>query len=422
MKKKFISKHNNLKLAALLVTSAFGGFSTSASAVDITVNISKSKVVNTIKTVLNPKIRFNTHGPRTYKGRSEGYSYYKPNDSYITIAGSKKSIPIPGPVLKLYQKKIGGGKRLWRVWRAYVNDINLGKFQVSSDSGRKIKFHVEMESSGPEIRVHCFRRTARKSTRFKKHCLLKGLSPDVHFDKTYLTFKVAPEVRNGSLSYSNITNVKFSTKFRMNKLCRVAQKFCNKVSSFISSYVTNRIKNDVVSKINKAKNKDKVANSMRTLIGSKVKFSGNWRVIRIVNKSSYYAVTVRGPITKFSLAKATLSLTNKNIALNCPGFVKFTAGITTIEKLKGKLWILSKGNKKSKVIRWRINANKIKTTKSPIKLYYRLPTSSKYNSKLRWSKLVVQWSDGKGKTFTRQSAKVNYRVRCRKSNGAKIRF
>jgi len=275
-------------------------------ALEVEVKVKKIDLVNMLNTALSSmKIRLNNHGSARYLDKNRGLTWRVINDSSIKVGSSVKKFDIPTPVITISRVKLRGGTKKLRIFKAYISDINSKNYVITSSNAKKMLFTVYFESNGPEVRIHCLRKTNSRHKRFHKACKIKGLtSPKLDVNKLKLSAKLSRSVLNNSITFDVVSknDIDFDFKLKWGKLCSKHGKVCTKINNWAKSKVRKQLKQKFFDKINSRRKE--VASKIRAALLAKGLIKYNWKLVRIRNLGSKYSITVKIPIDGKSVAAA----------------------------------------------------------------------------------------------------------------------
>lgn len=130
--------------------------------------------------VLNKlEIKLNNHGPRHRDAKGD-VSWFKPNDSYIKLAGYNSKFTIPE-----YTRGI-------RDNRSYLNDMKLERVRTRFISNNNLSINLKFEENAPEIKAYCGNCIKRREDRGE---------PDYEFLNNQWEIRLSLIPFNGSIAY-----------------------------------------------------------------------------------------------------------------------------------------------------------------------------------------------------------------------------
>lgn len=227
----------------------------------VTNNISELKIPASILTgVINNqlngiKIHLDNYGKR------RGNTWYKGGGSYVklpkSLGGSQYKFDLP-PTNKI-------------PFRYYVNDINLSSIKIGTYKNRFVaKFNLE--ENGTEVKGRC------AGGGVKKIACIKGsdsAAPDVHMKKMIASVYLTPAVRNGSLSFSNVST-DFTADIRIGKTCKVLKAL--KVGNICSS-IEKEIKKGVKTAMHKSLDNNNIRNAIANALRKELSKQGVKKIL-----------------------------------------------------------------------------------------------------------------------------------------------
>lgn len=359
--------------------------------------VPKAILAAAFNTVLDSMmVNIDTYGSR------KGNSWYHNNSYVVTPDGKKRPIKLEEIVVHLKTKN---KKKTLRTWRAYINDFRSQSLSVVP-VGAKLRLNVVFESAGEEIKIKCI-------NAFKKQCI--KMERDGEIDNATLSIDFAPTVMNNSITYKPNPKVSFEADIQLNnKLCKIGGDLCNKIFKYRS-----KIRKAVTARLTGALNgyRATVAKAVRQKLAPYVK--PEWTIKSIKSNGSNFILVVSypDPINQNTVSIKSFKVLKQSAVTKCPAKVRFKATIHSKYAIKnGKVWLENENGKKTKAVTWKIGKNGTATSEIT-----RPWTADDFKKHTGWSRLVLRYSDHKGKTFTRKSKKVSFSRTCQKSIGTTLK-
>lgn len=401
---------NNLKQLGIAGLTALSLLSSPlVQAEKLQLKLDKAAVVSAMNTALmGTEINFDNYGSRHGNSWHTNNSYIRmPNGKQYNFNIKEHSVTVKGAITK----------KVWRRYKAYVNDIASSSVSVKPE-GNALKLRVDFESAGSEALVRCLNG--------KNHvCKIEPLKKTVQLNNLTTSAVLKPVKFENSISFAKNPKVavNFDLKFD-SKLLNAASAIANKYTGYKSQLkelaaqkmqtALNQYRSTVATKLKKLIN-DKAANAVAKIpgVGNQAQqILKNLKVTKVSTSGNKYLVEVSfpDPIGKHSLAIKSLKPTYKNQTMQCPANVDFKATIHTQYALKGQVWLENEDGSKTKKINW--NNGKNQTTSSIINRSWK---AQGYNKKNGWSKMVITYKDQQGKSYTKKSNKVQFSLTCSKT-------
>ena len=230
--------------------------------VTVTASPAKAEVVNlpipkqvistTFNTALSTmKLTLDNYGKK--RSCKTGYCWHDKNASLFEMGnGSVKTFTLPGvdhigPVLKV------------RRWKGYINKLSTQNISAMV-TGDKINVTMNFESQGSEIITKCLKKGVRKP--YWDHECSHSVSPKGDINNAILAVKFKPVVYKGSISYDK-PEVAFDADIQLHGPCDTFDGLCDKILKY-KSQIRDGVKSNVSIELNKASNKNMVANRVRS--------------------------------------------------------------------------------------------------------------------------------------------------------------
>ncbi|NES77526.1 MULTISPECIES: hypothetical protein [Okeania] len=211
-------------------------------------------------------------------GKKHGSSWHQDSSYVLLPNGAKESFLIPE-----YKHKVTKFRQL----KYYIDNMNTSSIQATIN-GSRIQATARFESQGEEIKAKCVRR------RFGKwgECKLK-MERDIHLNNSILSMSLIPVAYNGSISYAN-PKVDFKTDLRIpNKLCQAFKGICSRIQNKIKGELTKNIETQLANGLNNPKVKDKVANSVKKSLASRLGQYKNWKITKVSSNGNNFILNLR---------------------------------------------------------------------------------------------------------------------------------